>query len=65
MILWFRYGQTALHAIARDWHIDVARYALEHGAMIDKADNYGRTPLHLAAAVDHHEMVEYLALNGG
>ena len=33
--------------------------------MIDKADKYGRTPLHLAAAVDHHEMVEYLALNGG
>ena len=60
-----RYGQTVLHAIARDWHIDVAKYALEHNAMINKADVYGRTPLHLAAAVDYYEMVEFLAFNGG
>ncbi len=54
-----------LHAIARDWHVDVVKYALEHGANINKADVFGRTPLHLAAAVDYHEMVEYLVLNGG
>ena len=60
-----RYGQTSLHAIARDWHTNVAKYFLERGALIDRADKYGRTPLHLAAAVDHHEMVEFLVLNGG
>ena len=61
----FRYGQTALHAAARDWNIDVAKYLLGNGALLDKGDKYGRTPLHLAAAVDHHEMVRFLVLNGG
>eukprot|EP00794_Sanderia_malayensis_P006243 gene6243-6962_t len=59
-----RYGQTALHAISRDWHVDVVKFALEHGANINKADSFGRTPLHLASAIDYHEMVEYLVLNG-
>ena len=64
-IYFYRYGQTALHAVARDWHMDIARFFLEHGAIIDKADEYGRTPLHLAASVDHFKMVEFLVLNGG
>ncbi len=63
--LFFRYGQTALHAIARDWHVDVVKYVLGKGAIINKQDLYGRTPLHLASAVDYHEMVEFLVLNGG
>eukprot|EP00795_Rhopilema_esculentum_P002480 gene2480-18142_t len=59
-----RYGQTALHAAARDWNIDVAKYLLDNGALLDKGDKHGRTPLHLAAAVDHHEMIRFLVLNG-
>ena len=30
------------------------------GAKIDMQDNFGRAPLHVAAAVDYAEMVEYL-----
>ena len=60
-----RYGQTILHEIARGWHPDVAKFALEHQADVNKCDSYGRTPLHLAAAVDYEQMVEYLVQNGG
>ncbi len=34
--------------------------SFETGAEVDKADNYGRTPLHVAAAVDYPEMVNFL-----
>ena len=40
------------------------KFALENGAEINKADLLGRTPLHLASAVDYREMVEYLVENG-
>ena len=45
--------------------MDVARYLLENKADINQADNYGRTPLHVAAAVDYPEMVNFLIENGG
>ena len=38
---------------------------LEQGANINKSDSYGRSPLHLAAAVDYGEMVQFLIENGG
>ena len=50
--------------VARSWHPDVVKFALENGAEINKADLYGRTPLHLAAAVDYGDMVQYLIENG-
>jgi len=34
------------------------------GAQINQADKYGRTPLHVAAAVDYPEMVQFLFDNG-
>ena len=55
---------TCLQA-ARTWHLDVAKFLLEHGANLDQPDNYGRTPLHIAAAVDYPEMVKFLIANGG
>ncbi len=50
---------------ARVWHVDVAKFMIEHKADINQKDNYGRTPLHIAAAVDYPEMVEFLIDSGG
>ena len=59
------YGQTIMHEIAREWSIGAAQACLERFADIDKPDKYGRSPLHLACAVNYPEMVEWLVLNGG
>lgn len=50
--------------MARTWHTDVGKFLLEHGGKINQADNYGRTPLHVAAAVDYPEMCQFLIENG-
>ena len=34
------------------------------GANVNQQDQYGRSPLHVAAAVDYAEMVEFLLQNG-
>ena len=60
-----KYGQTILHAIARDWHKDIAQFVISSGGNINALDNFGRTPLHVAAAVEYPEMVEFLVRNGG
>lgn len=49
----------------RAWHPDVARWLIEHKADVNKADLFGRTPLHVAAAVDSPEMVNLLLDNNG
>ena len=43
----------------------MAKFLIEHKADINLADNYGRTALHIAAAVDYAEMVTYLIDSGG
>lgn len=58
------HGQTILHAIVRDWHPDVALFAIRHNADINAQDHYGRSPLHLAAALNSLEMVRLLLMNG-
>ncbi|XP_066934970.1 uncharacterized protein [Clytia hemisphaerica] len=58
------YGQSIFFAVVRDWHIDVARFAIEKGADVNHRDQYGRTPLHLAAAVNYEEMVAFIIANG-
>ena len=59
------YGQSIFFAVVRDWHIDVARFSIEMGADVNHKDQYGRTPLHLAAAVNYEEMVAFIIANGG
>ena len=34
------------------------------GASVNQPDKYGRTPLHVAAAVDYPEMVQFLVQRG-
>lgn len=57
-------GQTALHAIVRDWHADVAYFAIKNKANVNAQDKFGRTPLHLASAVDNTEVARMLILHG-
>ena len=59
------YGQSIFFAVVRDWHIDVAHFSIERGADVNHKDQYGRTPLHLAAAVNYEEMVAFIIANGG
>ena len=58
------HGQTMLHAIVRDWHRDVALFAIRNNADVNAQDHYGRAPLHLAAALNSSEMVRLLLMNG-
>ena len=42
----------------------LSKNLVEVGGDIHLADFYGRTPLHVAAASDHHDMVAFLIANG-
>ncbi|XP_072170292.1 uncharacterized protein [Diadema setosum] len=59
-----KYGQTALHEVARTWDPDIAVFIILKGADVNQADMFGRTPLHIAAAVDFPEMIAVLLDNG-
>ena len=59
------HGQTALHALVRDWHPDVVLFAIRNNADVNAADKMGRSPLHLAAAINSVEIANILCQNGG
>ena len=59
------YGQTIMHEVARQWNVAVAEVCIDRFADIDKPDHFGRSPLHLACAVNYPEMIEWLVKNGG
>ncbi|TRY85651.1 hypothetical protein DNTS_008800 [Danionella cerebrum] len=50
--------------ISRAWNVDVMRFFLERGADFQRADSFGVTPLHVAAALDYEEMLEFLLERG-
>ena len=53
-----------MHEIAREWHVDVANFFVSNGGDVNKADFYGRTPLHIAAASDYVDMCDFLLEKG-
>ena len=59
-----KYGQTILHAFVRDWHPDVTLFAIRNNANVNAQDIYGRSPLHLAAALNCSVIARILLQNG-
>lgn len=53
-------GLTALHAAARDGHVEMAKVLIAAKAKIDAKGVAGETPLHLAAEGGHKEMIRML-----
>ena len=51
--------------MALRWPIEVAEFLVEKGANVNAADDFGRTPLHVATSVDFPDMVRWLLQNGG
>ncbi|GJN10151.1 hypothetical protein PR202_ga28218 [Eleusine coracana subsp. coracana] len=49
-------GVTALHRVAVDGNVQMARVLLEHGADADREDGSGRTPRSIADQLCHREM---------
>ncbi|KZV62670.1 ankyrin, partial [Peniophora sp. CONT] len=52
--------KTALHTAARSGRVEVCRLLLEHGALVEDADNDGDTPLHEAANSGHLDTVRLI-----
>jgi len=53
-------GQTCMHLVAINWQREVAVFLKEKGAHLYELDNFGQSPLHVAARVDNEEMASYL-----
>ena len=59
------YGQSIMHEVCREWNTDLAEFLKFRGVHIDAEDKYGRTPMFVAVAANHTEMVEWLIMHGG
>ena len=60
-----KHGQSLMHEIAREWSTDIANYLMLKGTDIDLPDQWGRTPLFVAVASNHTDMINWLIDNGG
>lgn len=57
------HGQSIFHEVAREWHTDLAFYVKSHGLDVNVSDNFGRTPLFVAAASGNVLMLKWLLHN--
>ncbi|XP_050675946.1 ankyrin repeat domain-containing protein 39-like isoform X1 [Leptidea sinapis] len=58
-------GYTALHYAARNGHLEICKFLLENGALIDITTKSGKaTPLHKASAAGKISTVRYLIESG-
>ena len=58
------HGQSVIHEIAREWHIDVCSFLKSRGVDIDVEDQWGRTPLFVAVASNNVPMLKWLIQQG-
>jgi ankyrin repeat protein len=58
-------GFNALNAAARNGHLEIVQYLVEHGATIDRSDNQRHKTALLAASFQRHfDIVQYLVEKG-
>ena len=57
-------GITVMHKVAENWNVTVAQFLYDRGSDIHRADNTGKTPLHIAAGINHRDMVVWLIRQG-
>ena len=53
-------GRTMLYCAARNGHLNVVQWLVEHGADINCLESHGSTPLHGASFYGHEQVVQYL-----
>ena len=46
-----------MHAACREEGLEVIRFLVDKGAAMNTMDKHGRTPLHMAAAMDNHQII--------
>ena len=57
-------GSTALHFAAANGCTQTVELLLKNGAIVDVTDKYGSTPLSLARAKNHADVIELLKTYG-
>ncbi len=57
-------GETAFSYVVVENRLDLAEFLLAAGSDIDKADEYGATPLIHAVMLDHRELIKWLIEKG-
>lgn len=57
-------GETALHFLAVENHLEEVTWLIEHGAEVDSLNDFKQTPLMEVAGIGHLEMCQLLVSHG-
>ena len=60
----FEDNDTLIHEVAKRGHLESLQVLVEHGALVERLDGVGNTPLHYAAYHKHIDSVIFLAQKG-